>query len=63
MPQKTTTARHRPHRMARIRERLARQLAVLAQHQDTDFTQTVNDLLIEALGRKRLWPPPPDQDD
>jgi hypothetical protein len=53
--------RHKPSRMVRVKESVARQVDVLVKRSDTNFAQEVHRLLLEALERRSLWPPPPRQ--
>lgn len=50
--------RHKPHRMGRVRGRLSRQLELLCERNQTDFTEEVNRAVREMLEREGLWPPP-----
>ncbi len=49
--------RHKVNRMARVRERLAVQLDLVAAERDTDFTEEVNRAVREMLEREGKWPP------
>jgi hypothetical protein len=50
--------RHKPAKYIRVKERLAAQLAVLAEIRATDVTEEVNRAVRELLEREKLWPPP-----
>jgi hypothetical protein len=52
------TDRHKPSRMVRIKEGLARQLDRIVGRDLTDFTAEVNRAVREMLAREGLWPPP-----
>jgi hypothetical protein len=43
-----------------VRERVARGVRAFADQRDKDNTEAANDLLIEALEKRGLWPPPED---
>lgn len=49
--------RHKPRRMAGIKEVLARQVDHLCARNATDFTEEVNRAVREMLVREGLWPP------
>jgi hypothetical protein len=49
--------RHKPSRMVRIKERLARQLDHLVERNESSVTSEVNRALRELLEREKLWPP------
>ncbi len=54
--------RHKPSRMARVREILAKRLDILAERNATDFTEELNRAARELLVREGLWPPKPEDD-
>lgn len=49
--------RHKPRRMAGVKEVLARQVDILSGRNATDFTEEVNRAVRELLVREGLWPP------
>jgi hypothetical protein len=49
--------RHKPSRMARVRDSLAKKLDDLADRNATDFTEELNRAVRELLQREGLWPP------
>ncbi len=59
MAKKTSTDRHKPSRMVRVRESLAAQLDLVAEENATDLTEEVNRAIREMLVREGKWPPPP----
>lgn len=50
--------RHKPARLTRVKETLAKKLDLLAERRATDFTAEVNRAVRELLEREGLWPPP-----
>lgn len=52
--------RHKPRRLAGVRDILARQLEILCDRNATDFTEEVNRAVRELLHREGLWPPSKD---
>jgi hypothetical protein len=55
---KSTTDRHKPARMVRIREILAVQLDKIAERDATDLTEVVNTAVRKFLIAEGYWPPP-----
>lgn len=55
---KTESDRHKPSRMIRVRERIARQAEALANAREMTLTEAVNQLIIRGLEQEGLWPPP-----
>lgn len=55
-----TSDRHKPRRMAGVREILAAQVDLLVARNATDFTEEVNRAVRELLVRESLWPPTSD---
>jgi hypothetical protein len=54
----TPADRHKPTRMARVRDSLAKQLDKLADRNATDFTEELNRAVRELLEKEGLWPSP-----
>lgn len=54
----STGDRHKPGRMVRLKEQLARQLDILVVRNATNTTQEVQRAVREMLAREGLWPPP-----
>jgi len=54
----SSTDRHKPARMVRVRQQLADQLEILADRRATDITEEVNRAVRELLERENLWPAP-----
>ncbi len=52
----TGNDRHKPHRMVRLRERLAAILDKLAEQNATSVTEEMNRAVREMLQREGLWP-------
>lgn len=48
--------RHKPSRLARVKEKLALQLEKLAERRVTNFSDEVNRAVRELLEREGLWP-------
>lgn len=46
--------------LVEVRERVARGVRAFADQRAKDNTEAANDLLIEALEKRGLWPPPED---
>lgn len=63
MPRKKPTSdespknRHKPSRMSRIRERLAAQLDILAQRNETSIVEEADRAVRLLLEQSGLWPP------
>jgi hypothetical protein len=49
--------RHKPGRMVRIKLALARELEAYAEAKLSNLTHEVNQLVLEFLERRGLWPP------
>ncbi len=58
MAKKKSTDRHKPSRMVRLKESLARRLDSLVERNATSLAQEVNRAVRELLEREGLWPPP-----
>lgn len=56
-PQNGSTDRHKPSRMTRVRESLAKQLDILVERRASDFTEQVNQAIRLMLEQEGLWPP------
>lgn len=52
-----TSDRHKPSRNVRLRERLANQLQLLAERDDSNITEQTNRAVRELLVREGFWPP------